>query len=73
MVPGYIDAQEISSIAGFIARLDPGIPYSLLGFHPDYRMTDLPPTSHEHARACVDAARQAGLLRVKVGNAHLLF
>jgi pyruvate formate lyase activating enzyme len=73
MVPGYIDAREISLIAGFIAKFDPNIPYSLLGFHPDYRMTDLPPTSHEQARQCLDAARQAGLRRVKVGNEHLLW
>ena len=73
MVPGYIDADEISRIAGFIAGLDPDIPYSLLGFHPDYRMTDLAPTSREQARECLEAARQAGLRRVKLGNAHLLW
>jgi pyruvate formate lyase activating enzyme len=72
MVPGYIDAQEVSSIAGFIASLDSEIPYSLLGFHPDYHMTDLPTTSRKQARECQDAARQAGLRRVKVGNVHLL-
>jgi pyruvate formate lyase activating enzyme len=72
MVPGYIDAREISSIAGFIAKFAPDIPYSLLGFHPDYRMTDLPATSHEQAQKCLDAARRAGLQRVKVGNVHLL-
>lgn len=72
MVPGYIDAWEVSSIAGFIAALNPEIPYSLLGFHPDYRMTDLPPSSRKQARECLEAARQAGLRRVKVGNVHLL-
>ncbi len=73
MVPGYIDAREISWIAGFIAKNDPDIPYSLLGFHPDYRMTDLAPTSRDQARECLDAARQAGLRRVKLGNEHLLW
>ena len=73
MVPGYIDAIEVTLIAGFIASLDPNIPYRLLGFHPDYRMTDLAPTSLEHAQACLDAARQAGLQRVRVGNRHLLW
>jgi pyruvate formate lyase activating enzyme len=73
MVPGYIDAREISLIAGFIAKFDPAIPYSLLGFHPDYRMTDLAPTSHEQAQECLDAARQAGLLRIRIGNPHLLW
>jgi pyruvate formate lyase activating enzyme len=72
MVPGYIDAREVSSIAGFIAAVNPEIPYSLLGFHPAYRMTDLPPSSRRQARECLEAARRAGLSRVKVGNVHLL-
>ena len=73
MVPGYIDAHEIALIARFISELNANIPYSLLGFHPDYRMRDLSPTSHELAQACLDAARQAGLMRVTVGNEHLLW
>lgn len=73
MVPGYIDAGEISKIAKFIATLNPDIPYTLLGFHPDYHMTDLSPTSRKQADECREAARQAGLQRVKVGNMHLLW
>ncbi len=73
VVPGYIDAREVSLIAGFIASLNPEIPYSLLGFHPDYRMTDLAATSRKQARECLEAAPHAGLLRVKVGNMHLLW
>ncbi len=73
MVPGYIDGQEIYRIAAFIAALNPETPYSLLGFHPDYHMSDLPPTSRQQARECLDAARQAGLKRLKVGNKHLLW
>ena len=45
MVPGYIDAQEVGQIAKFINSLNPEIPYSLLAFHPQYKMTDLPETS----------------------------
>jgi pyruvate formate lyase activating enzyme len=73
MVPGYIDAQEVGRIAGFVASLNPQIPYSLLAFHPAYQMADLAPTSRKLARQCLDAARQAGLRRVKVGNMHLLW
>jgi pyruvate formate lyase activating enzyme len=72
MVPGYIDAQEVRRIAGFIASLNPEIPYSLLAFHPDYKMTDLATTSRKQAQECLDAAKQAGLKRVRVGNVHLL-
>ncbi len=73
IVPGYIDGQEISKIAAFITALNPETPYTLLGFHPDYHMSDLPPTSRKQARECLDAARQAGLGRLKGGNMHLLW
>jgi len=73
LVPGYVDAREVGHIAHFIESLNPDIPYSLLGFHPEYRMTDLPPTSRKQADACLKAARKAGLRRVRVGNTHLLW
>jgi pyruvate formate lyase activating enzyme len=73
MVPGYIDDQEVGHIASFISSLNPDIPYSLLAFHPSYHMKDLPPTSRKQAMECLDAARNAGLKRVKVGNLHLLW
>ena len=61
MVPGYIDADEVASIARFIAALDSGIPYSLLAFHPQFYMSDLPLTSKHLANSCLNAAREAGL------------
>jgi pyruvate formate lyase activating enzyme len=72
MVPGYIDADEVAAIASFIAESDPEIPYSLLAFHPQFKMSDLPTTSRKQAEECRDAALEAGLTRVKVGNVHLL-
>ena len=32
LVPGYIDAREVGAIAGFIAGLNPDIPYSRNNF-----------------------------------------
>ena len=72
LVPGYIDEHEVGNIARFIASLDRDIPYSLLGFHPDFRMEDLPRTSRGHAERCLKVARDAGLRRVRIGNIHLL-
>jgi len=72
LVPGYIDTEEVGAIAQFIAKLDPSIPYALLGFHGDFLMTDLPPTSRKQAERCLAAARAAGLKRVRLGNVHLL-
>ena len=72
LVPGYVDTQEVSQIAGFIASIDPEIPYSLLGFHPTCFMGDLPTTSARHADECLAAAHDAGLKRVRIGNRHVL-
>lgn len=72
LVPGYIDKEEVANIAGFIASLDPGIPYALLAFHPQFMMDDLPPTSRRHAEECLEAARAKGLTNVRLGNIHLL-
>jgi pyruvate formate lyase activating enzyme len=73
LVPGYVDAEEVRPLAHFIANLSSDIPYSLLAFHPEFLMQDLPATSAAHAQRCVVAARQAGLKNVHVGNQRLLW
>jgi pyruvate formate lyase activating enzyme len=72
LVPGYVDPGEVSRIAGFIADQNPNIPYSLLAFGPAFLMTDLPHTSAAHAEEARQAALDAGLKNVRVGNQHLL-
>ena len=72
LVTGYIDAEEVGAIARFIASLDPNIPYSLLAFHPQFFMSDLPMTSRVLANRCSQAASDAGLTNVRIGNVHLL-
>ncbi|MBM3477077.1 MAG: radical SAM protein [Armatimonadetes bacterium] len=72
MVPGYVDEAEVASLARFIANIDPDIPYSLLAFAPQFEMYDLPTTSRAQADACLAAAWEAGLTRVRIGNVHLL-
>ncbi len=72
LVPGYVDEDQVGKIARLIASLDPEIPYALLGFGPNFYMSDLPCTSVEHARRAEEAARGAGLVNVRIGNRHLL-
>lgn len=72
LVPGYIDDTEISRIAGFIASINRDIPYSLLAFHPDFYLTDLPMTTAVMAEKYECAAKDAGLKNVRIGNVHLL-
>lgn len=72
LVPGYIDEDEIRGIAEFIASINPQIPYSLLAFHPQFHMSDMPLTSKAEALKYLSAAREEGLENVRVGNIHLL-
>jgi pyruvate formate lyase activating enzyme len=72
MIPGYIEAEEVAQIARFIARLNPDIPYALLAFAPEFHLQDFPTTSSAQAEACFEAAKSAGLRRVRIGNQHLL-
>lgn len=71
LVPYYIDENEVENIARFISSLNPEIPYSLLVFHPDYRLNDLPVTPLSQVKKCYEAAKKH-LKRVNVGNLHLL-
>lgn len=71
LVPWYVDAREVAGIASIIAEVDPAMPYSLLVFHPDFLMDDLPVTPREQVHACRDAARKH-LSRVNIGNRQLL-
>ncbi|MDZ7291690.1 MAG: radical SAM protein [candidate division KSB1 bacterium] len=73
LVPGYVSAEEVGRIAEFLAVLNPDVPYSLLAFYPQFFMGDLPRTSRQHAEACLTAARQNGLSRVRLANTHLLW
>jgi len=72
LVSGYIDEKEIEKIATFIYNCNPDIPYKLLGFHPQFYMSDLPPTSKKLAYLCLETAKRCGLKNVDIGNRHLL-
>lgn len=72
LVPGYVETEEVGRLAGFIAGLDPDIPYALLAFYPSFYLDDLPTTSRGQAEAALAAARARGLRRVRLGNVHLL-
>ncbi len=71
LVPFYVDAEEVEGIASFLASLSEDIPYSLLVFHPDYRLRDLPITPREQVYECYRAAKKH-LKNVNVGNLFLL-
>ncbi len=71
LVPLYTDKREVGEIAQFIAQAGADIPYSLLVFHPDFLMADLPVTPRAQAEECYQEARRY-LSRVSMGNINLL-
>lgn len=72
LVPGYIDEDEVGDIARFIVSIGRDIPYSLLAFHPQFFMDDLPVTSRHQAFRCKERAEREGLQNVRIGNIGLL-
>jgi len=72
LVPGYIDEDEIRGISRLIASVNPEIPYTLLAFYPQFYLGDLPTTARSGALRFKEIAEEAGLKRVRIGNAHLL-
>jgi pyruvate formate lyase activating enzyme len=71
LVPFYIDRREVGEIASFIGGLNPAVPYSLLVFHPAYKLRDLPVTPRAQVEECYREARRH-LDRVEIGNRQLL-
>ena len=71
MVPGYVNHEEVEQIAKFVSELNSEIPYSLLVFHGDYQMRDLPITPRKQAEKCLEVAKNY-LQRVNLGNKFLL-
>jgi pyruvate formate lyase activating enzyme len=67
-----VDVEEVKRIAEFIASLDDRIPCSLLVFHPDFKMDDVPVTPEKQVWKCYRAARRH-LKRDHIGNLHLLY
>ena len=71
LVPGYTSHVEIELIAKFISAINDAIPNSLLVFHSQYQMKDLPITPKKEVYKCVEIAEKY-LKNVNLGNQHLL-
>ena len=73
LVPGYVDVDEVRSIGEYVASLNPKIPVVLLAFSPQHLLSDLPPTSRNHAYEAYRVLRdEIGLKEVYLGNVWLL-
>ncbi|MBN2081829.1 AmmeMemoRadiSam system radical SAM enzyme [bacterium] len=62
------DPAELAELAGFIAGVDPGIPWHVNAFHPDHKMRDRPPTPVRTLERARRIGLDAGLKYVYIGN-----
>jgi len=72
LIPGLNDgSDEIEALARWVREhLGPDVPVHFTAFHPDYKMTDVPPTPPSTLRRARAIAREQGLDHVYTGNVH---
>jgi pyruvate formate lyase activating enzyme len=69
VIPGFNDSsEELWDAASYIRDVSPDIPWHVTAFHPDYKMTDPPPTSTDILLRAVEIGVEAGLKYVYAGN-----
>jgi pyruvate formate lyase activating enzyme len=69
LIPGRNDSNdELKSIAGFIADVDPDMPWHISRFRPDYQYQDSPATELSSLRRAREIGFSAGLSYVYLGN-----
>jgi len=72
LIPGKNDSEEeVTALSKWIAKeLGPDVPLHFSAFHPDYKMTDIPPTPPVTLIRAREIAMGAGLHYVYTGNVH---
>ncbi len=72
LIPGHNDSEaEVTRLSEWVLeKLGPDVPVHFSGFHPDFKMTDVPATPPETLRRARQIARQVGLRHVYTGNVH---
>jgi len=72
LIPGHNDGDdEVRSLARWVhQKLGADVPLHFSAFHPDYKMTDVPPTPPSTLLRAREIALEMGLNYVYVGNVH---
>lgn len=67
-IPGWVEEDQIGKIAELLAKIDPEIPFTILAFFPQYKLSLVPPPNLDQMLAAYEKAREAGLRNVRLGN-----
>lgn len=69
IVPGFNDSdEELTSMAQFLAKISPDIPWHVTAFHKDYKMTDPDNTPVSTLIRAAKIGEKAGLRYIYAGN-----
>jgi len=67
-IPGWVEADQIREIASLLAGVDPETPYGIIAFIPENEMREVSSPDYGQMVEAFEAARDAGLKNVRVGN-----
>jgi pyruvate formate lyase activating enzyme len=72
LIPGHNDSpEEVDRLCDFMAReLGPHVPLHLTGFHPDFKMREIPRTPPQTLQRAREQALRHGLQHVYTGNVY---
>ncbi len=72
LIPGKNDSDaELTAMCAWIVdKLGTDVPLHFSAFHPDFKMTDVPPTPVATLHRARDIAKRAGIAHVYTGNVH---
>jgi len=72
LIPGHNDSpEEVKKLSEWVmTKLGPDVPLHFTAFHPDYKMTDIPPTPAATLTRARRIAQGHGLRYVYTGNVH---
>ncbi len=69
LVPGFNDSEdELKRLAEFLVSVSPDIPWHVIAFHKDYKMTNPENTSADTLLRAAEIGKRAGLRYVYAGN-----
>lgn len=67
-IPGWVEGDQIGSIAELLMQVDSGIPYAIIAFIPEHRLRHVRSPDFRQMMGAFEAAKDAGLENVRLGN-----
>lgn len=67
-IPGLVETDELESIARILHSVDPLIPFTILAFFPEYKMTEFKSPRVKEMVTAYRRVKSVGLENVRLGN-----